>query len=170
MNKLEEPWNKPPLNEWSICGMNHYHIEGKRMLFVSMVKDSECITTEGEDNVSIWTNLIIQAEKIKAKSVPEVPWVGAFVEGVGVGYYHFTKNSLVKHFVKIVDSPLHPQFMPNDGVNPWPDDMKVQTTTKSGTISKDVSSKYTWDKQLGGATIIGSRPACGWEEYLKERE
>ena len=57
------PWNVPPLNEWSICGMNHYHQNGNRYLFVSMVKDGRCITEEGEDNEYLWNRLWHKADE-----------------------------------------------------------------------------------------------------------
>ena len=60
----EYPWKIPPLNKWAICGMNHYRMNGKKMLFVSMTKDGKCIVSEGEDNWVIWNNLAIQAEAI----------------------------------------------------------------------------------------------------------
>ena len=59
------PWLKPLLNEWSICGMNHYYINGKKQIFVSMTKDGRCITSEGDDGLMVWVNLEIQAGKIK---------------------------------------------------------------------------------------------------------
>lgn len=51
------PWQQPPLNEWAICGMNHYHMHGKRHLFVSMTKGGVCITEEGEDDEYLWNRL-----------------------------------------------------------------------------------------------------------------
>ncbi len=51
------PWKMPPLDEWSICGMNHYHGVGGRSLFVSMVKDGRCITEEGRDDEYLWNRL-----------------------------------------------------------------------------------------------------------------
>ena len=55
------PWQAPPLNEWSICGMNHYHIKGEKFLFVSMVKDGKCITEEGKDDKYLWNRLWLKA-------------------------------------------------------------------------------------------------------------
>ena len=63
----DAPWQKPPLNDWSICGMNHYHVDGKKLLFVSMVKDGICITSEGVDNWVIWNNLSILADEYDSK-------------------------------------------------------------------------------------------------------
>jgi len=33
---MNMPWQMEPLDKWAICGMNHYHINGERRLFVSM--------------------------------------------------------------------------------------------------------------------------------------
>jgi len=52
------------LEEWAICGMNHYHMNGERFLFVSMVKDGKCITAEGTDDIDIWNNLIAQSKEV----------------------------------------------------------------------------------------------------------
>jgi len=56
------PWQKPPLNEWAICGMNHYHQNGERRIFVSMTKDGQCITQEGKDSGIIWNDLAFLAD------------------------------------------------------------------------------------------------------------
>lgn len=59
------PWNRAPLNEWSICGMNHYHIHGTKFIFVSMVKNGMCITEEGADDVYLWNRLWHKATDTK---------------------------------------------------------------------------------------------------------
>lgn len=51
------PWMLPPLNEWTIVGMNHYHVNGERRLFVAMTKDGRCIQEEGPDDVYLWDRL-----------------------------------------------------------------------------------------------------------------
>ena len=51
------PWCISPLDEWSICGMNHYHVGGERCLFVSMTKDGRCITEEDPDDEYLWNRL-----------------------------------------------------------------------------------------------------------------
>ena len=56
------PWQRKPLDEWAICGMNHYRQNGERRLFVSMTKDGKCITSEGGDNWVVWNDLSLQAE------------------------------------------------------------------------------------------------------------
>ena len=57
------PWLSGPLSEWSIVGMNHYHVSGKRFLFVAMTKDGRCIREEGADDKYIWNRLRHQAWK-----------------------------------------------------------------------------------------------------------
>lgn len=51
------PWMMKPLDEWAIVGMNHYHVDGKRRLFVAMVKNGACIKEEGPDDVYLWNRL-----------------------------------------------------------------------------------------------------------------
>jgi len=58
------PWQKSPLDEWAICGMNHYHVDDERFLFVSMVKDGRCITEEGLDDEYLWNRLCHKAWSI----------------------------------------------------------------------------------------------------------
>jgi hypothetical protein len=72
------PWQQPPLNEWSICGMNHYHVNGEKYLFVSIVKDGVCITEEGEDNKHIWNRLW---HKATGESKPACKHCGATYTG-----------------------------------------------------------------------------------------
>ncbi len=57
------PWQYLPLSDWSICGMNHYHIKGEKFLFVSMVRDGKCITAEGKDDENLWQKLRSDAVK-----------------------------------------------------------------------------------------------------------
>jgi hypothetical protein len=61
MHQSTPAWKQHPLDKWSICGMNHYRIDGKKCLFVSLVKDGRCITEEGPDDVEIWKNLYYKA-------------------------------------------------------------------------------------------------------------
>ena len=35
------PWKSKALESWSIVGMNHYHVNGVRHLFVAMTKDGK---------------------------------------------------------------------------------------------------------------------------------
>jgi hypothetical protein len=52
------PWLQGHLRAWSISGMNHYHVDGKRFLFVAMVKDGRwCIQEEGPDDERLWDRL-----------------------------------------------------------------------------------------------------------------
>lgn len=63
-NKYIPPWKEGVLACWNICGMNHYHINGGKRLFVSMTRRDKCIVEEGEDNVELWNQLIKKAEEI----------------------------------------------------------------------------------------------------------
>lgn len=58
------PWKQGPLGEWSIVGMNHYHINGERRLFVAMTKGSHCIKEEGKDDEFLWNRLCHQAWRL----------------------------------------------------------------------------------------------------------
>ena len=51
------PWLYGPLRDWSIVGMNHYHVADKRFIFVSMEKDGRCIKEEGPDDEYLWNRL-----------------------------------------------------------------------------------------------------------------
>jgi hypothetical protein len=107
------------------------------------------------------------------KKGPVVPWVGANVFHPMSGKsYTWGEYSPYPEQVEIIDSPLHPQFMPNDGVNPWPDGIQLQLLRSDHHIWSVVSNSTTlrWSIRGESNDIIGSRPACGWAEYLKERE
>ena len=54
---MDAPWKDGVLAEWSIIGMNHYHVKGERFLFVAMVKDGRCIQEEGKDDKYLWNRL-----------------------------------------------------------------------------------------------------------------
>jgi len=58
------PWQQSVLREWSIVGMNHYHLNGERRLFVAMVKDGHCIKEEGPDDEYLWNRLCHQAWRL----------------------------------------------------------------------------------------------------------
>ena len=60
-------WQYGVLKEWSICGMNHYHVNGEKFLFVSMVKDGVCITEEGKDDHYLWNRLWHKADKLDVR-------------------------------------------------------------------------------------------------------
>ena len=51
------PWEGDVLASWSIVGMNHYRLAGKRHLFVSMAKDGRCIVAEGTEPAAVFENL-----------------------------------------------------------------------------------------------------------------
>jgi hypothetical protein len=62
------PWKSHRLADWSIVGMNHYHQNGERRLFVSMERQGRCIKAEGEDAGALWAELERQA--FLAKDTP----------------------------------------------------------------------------------------------------
>ncbi len=51
------PWHHPDLADWSIVGMNHYHVDGRRFLFVAMTRGGACIRAEGADDGALWERL-----------------------------------------------------------------------------------------------------------------
>lgn len=56
------PWNHDYLKDYSIVGMNHYHVKGTKHLFVAMVGPlSHFIKAEGEDESEVWEKLRDQA-------------------------------------------------------------------------------------------------------------
>lgn len=57
------PWKNGSLKEWSIVGMNHYHVAGKKFLFVAMEKDGRLIKEEGSDDEYLWNRLWHKAEQ-----------------------------------------------------------------------------------------------------------
>ena len=65
-----KPWQQPPLDQWSICGMHHYHVAGEKFLFVSMTKtkDGLCITEEGRDDQHLWNRLWLRAIEIDSEA------------------------------------------------------------------------------------------------------
>jgi len=55
---MKFPWRIKPLDEWSIVGMNHYWVNGKKYLFVAIAKDGKCIQEEGLDDERVWLRLM----------------------------------------------------------------------------------------------------------------
>lgn len=55
------PWESRKLREWSIVGMNHYHVKGERYLFVAMAKENRMIKAEGTCAKSVFNCLEAQA-------------------------------------------------------------------------------------------------------------
>lgn len=58
------PWTEPPLDEWSIVGMNHYTVQGQKSLFVAMTRDGQCIIAEGPSDELVFINLKRQANRV----------------------------------------------------------------------------------------------------------
>ena len=52
-----EPWKEKVLSEWDIVWMNHYYINGEKLLFVAMSKDGKLIKEEGKDDKYLWNRL-----------------------------------------------------------------------------------------------------------------
>ncbi len=67
------PWKMPPLNEWSIVGMNHYHQEGEKRLYVAMtrISDGKCIQVEGRDDKYLWNKIWHKATALPTHSESE---------------------------------------------------------------------------------------------------
>lgn len=65
------PWQVEPLHEWSIVGMNHYHLAGVKRLFVAMTKGDKCIVEEGKDNEDLWERLADKAFFLSLKPCRE---------------------------------------------------------------------------------------------------
>ena len=55
------PWKSPPLDQWLIVGMNHYHFHGERCLYVAMTNNGRCIQAEGPIERHVWLSLVKQA-------------------------------------------------------------------------------------------------------------
>ncbi len=67
---MKVPWTEKPLDGWAIVGMNHYHVGGKRHLFVAMTKDGRCIHEEGCDEEALWCRLREKAVTEAGECVP----------------------------------------------------------------------------------------------------
>jgi hypothetical protein len=52
------PWDRPELEGWDIVGMNHYHVDGRRFLFVAMTRGGRCIRGEGPDDGAVFEGLL----------------------------------------------------------------------------------------------------------------
>lgn len=61
MASIHLPWHCNAFDGWSIVGMNHYHVNGEKMLFVSMEKNDMCIKQEGKDDEQLWVGLSYKA-------------------------------------------------------------------------------------------------------------
>lgn len=67
------PWNGPDLRGWAIVGMNHYHVEGERRLFVAMTMGDRCIKAEGPNEVGVFNDLTRAALAPKEDEGSSVP-------------------------------------------------------------------------------------------------
>ncbi len=69
-SEFKPPWEIGELKHWSIVGMNHYHKNGKKYLWVCMgIRIAPgmgfYIQEEGEDQVYLWNRLAEKAENTK---------------------------------------------------------------------------------------------------------
>lgn len=69
------PWAEPPLDEWDIIGMNHYHIQDCRCLFVAMTKGNRFIISEGPSDELVFIDLKRKAKLSSGK------FEQSFIEG-----------------------------------------------------------------------------------------
>lgn len=68
---MKTPWNESYLEQFDIVGMNHYHDpQGRKMLFVAMVKDGICIKEEGPDDEYLWNRLYWKAKDLITGTAP----------------------------------------------------------------------------------------------------
>ncbi len=65
-SELMFPWERKPLDEWAIAGMNHYFVEGVKHLYVLMVRQGVCIKAEGPSDLIVWEELQARALKMDA--------------------------------------------------------------------------------------------------------
>lgn len=62
-----ETWNSYALKDWDIVGMNHYHVDGERRLFVAMTNGIHCIRAEGADELEVFRVLELNAAALRAE-------------------------------------------------------------------------------------------------------
>ena len=67
------PWLTGSLAGWSIVGMNHYRMHGRKNLFVAMARQGVCIEAEGPDDAGLWGDLEAQAHKHEQAQQPQEP-------------------------------------------------------------------------------------------------
>lgn len=98
-HKMNTPWKIPPLDSWDICGMNHYFMNGKRLLYVAMSKNNILIKHEGADNLALWNHLVNKAKEIENKDLSFVycsSCGGAFQLEQGTGFSHCADHKGIK--------------------------------------------------------------------------
>lgn len=71
---MDLPWMMKPLHEWSIVGMNHYHSNGTKHIFVAMTKGDRCIQEEGLDDEFLWNRLEAKAvlDNLKGRLIDDL--------------------------------------------------------------------------------------------------
>lgn len=66
-NEKRFPWQEGILASWDIVGMNHYHRDHQRWLFVAMTNGIFCIRAESQDEHELFKILEMSAEVIMKK-------------------------------------------------------------------------------------------------------
>lgn len=68
---LSLPWKETQFEGWTIVGMNHYHANGRRSLFIAMTdEEGHCIKVEGPDDQILWDELAQNAAKFDRSHLP----------------------------------------------------------------------------------------------------
>lgn len=62
---IRMPWDRDELILWSIVGMNHYWMDGRRHLFVAMTWENHCIRAEGVSEALVFETLAKQAKRVE---------------------------------------------------------------------------------------------------------
>jgi hypothetical protein len=75
------PWLDADLIGWDICGMNHYHMSGERLLFVAITRGGVCLRAEGHD-ATVWKMLRVA---VRAHQHPVVGHMGDLSHQPGDG-------------------------------------------------------------------------------------
>ena len=63
---IEYPWEAGELKHWDIVGMNHYHDQDGKQLFVAMSCKGMLIKEEGADQSDIFQRLEEKAKAVAA--------------------------------------------------------------------------------------------------------
>jgi hypothetical protein len=68
-NQIRFPWQEGILAGWDIVGMNHYHKDHERWLFVAMTYGPFCIRAESPDEIELFKVLALEAEVIMKSDI-----------------------------------------------------------------------------------------------------
>ena len=64
--EIKNPWSNPPFDKFDIIGLNHYYIDGKKHIFISMALHGtdKFIKAEGLDDENVWLKLALDAGRL----------------------------------------------------------------------------------------------------------